>query len=187
VNRNGNGNNTPVNRNGNGNNTPVNRNGNGNNTPVNRNGNGNNTPVNRNGNGNNTPPTNNRINPPTVPKPKPISFGNIEIGVLGPDDFVVQGRYYDYYEFEGKENQLINIIFSGSNDGRDTSNLSLNPVEIIVFDSDGNIISRETSNQNKTSSISAQLPSTGSYTIAVSNQSPGDVGRYSYKVSLQAQ
>ena len=127
------------------------------------------------------------IPPPATGTIEEIDFRGIEIGVLGPDDPQEQGKYIDFYQFEGREKQSVKIIFSGSNDRRDSANLSLNPVEIIVLDSNGNVISSGSTNQNKTSFISAQLPSTGTYTIAVTNKNRGDIGRYSYKLSLQGQ
>ena len=111
---------------------------------------------------------------PTLEK---IDFREIKPGVLGPNDYEDQGRYFDFYQFEGRKNQLIEIRVSGSDDERPTSNLSLNPVVVEMFDSNNNFIGRK--GGLNLLSMPVQLASTGTYTIAISNENPGDIGRYS--------
>ncbi|MBV6628294.1 MAG: PPC domain-containing protein, partial [Rivularia sp. (in: Bacteria)] len=154
------------------------------------------------------PPTQQRIEPQPVPIPSPrrstplpqqspikspisisskpnfkkINFVEIELGVLAPNDYKYQGKYYDFYQFEGRENQLIQLRMIGSDDKRDSSNLSLNPV-VMLLDSDNKVIAvrsnRNTSEDVNDAFMFVRLPSKGTYTIAVTSKNPGDIGRYS--------
>jgi hypothetical protein len=111
-----------------------------------------------------------------------INFADIAFGVLAPGDFKSQGRYFHFYQFEGRENQLIQIRLGGSADNRRSNNLSLNPF-MFLLDSNNNVVLKRgsggTTSEIKDAFVFVRLPVTGKYTIAVTSQNPGDKGRYS--------
>ncbi|MDZ8183635.1 MAG: PPC domain-containing protein [Nostoc sp. ChiSLP02] len=117
-----------------------------------------------------------------TPNYKEINFVDVALGILDKKDFQSQGRYFNFYEFEGRENQLVQIRLVGSNDTRRTNNLSLKPL-LFLHDPDNNIIvKRSTSDKSGDGDdafIFARLPVAGTYKIAVTSQDPGEVGRYS--------
>jgi hypothetical protein len=113
---------------------------------------------------------------------KPINFVDFAFGILGRGDFQSQGRYFHFYQFEGRENQLIQIRLGGSTDTRQSNNLSLNPY-MFLLDPNNNVIvkrgSAQASNGIKDAFVFVRLPVEGTYTIAVTSRNPGDRGRYS--------
>ena len=118
---------------------------------------------------------------------KNINFVDVEIGVLKRGDFQSQGRYFHFYEFEGTENQLIEVRLTGSIDKRRSNNLSLDPF-MFLLDSNNQVIltrgSNELSNGQASGRVKSafafvRLPATGKYTIAVTSRNPRDSGRYS--------
>ncbi|WP_243713956.1 PPC domain-containing protein [Nostoc sp. 106C] len=113
---------------------------------------------------------------------KPINFVDFAFGILGKRDFQSQGRYYHFYQFEGRENQLIQIRLGGSTDTRQSNNLSLNPY-MFLLDPNNNVIVKRGSTQTtggiKDAFVFVRLPVQGTYTIAVTSRNPGDTGRYS--------
>jgi hypothetical protein len=122
------------------------------------------------------------VSEPVAPTYKPINFADVALGILSKNDFKSQGRYFHFYEFEGRENQLVQIRLIGSNDTRRSNNLSLNPL-LFLHDPDNNIIVKK-GVLNKSSGgddafIFARLPVKGTYKIAVTSQDPGEIGRYS--------
>ncbi len=64
------------------------------------------------------------VSQPVTPTYKEINFVDVALGILSKRDFQSQGRYFHFYEFEGRENQLVQIRLIGSNDTRRTNNLS---------------------------------------------------------------
>ncbi|MFW9263273.1 pre-peptidase C-terminal domain-containing protein [Nostoc sp. CALU 546] len=122
------------------------------------------------------------VSQPATPTYKEINFVDVALGILSKDDFQSQGRYFHFYEFEGRENQLVQIRLIGSNDTRRTNNLSLNPL-LFLHDPDNNIIVKKgTLDKNSGGDdafIFARLPVTGTYKIAVTSRDAGEIGRYS--------
>ncbi|KAF3887990.1 MULTISPECIES: pre-peptidase C-terminal domain-containing protein [Nostocales] len=123
------------------------------------------------------------VSPSRTPNFQEINFVDIAFGVLAPGDYQSQGRYYRFYQFEGRENQLVQIRLSGSADRRRTNNLNLDPF-MFLLDSNNNVLltrgSEEVNPQGvKDAFIFVRLPRTGHYTIAVTSRNPGDTGRYS--------
>jgi hypothetical protein len=119
-----------------------------------------------------------------VPKARRIDFVNIALGVLAPGDFNSQGRYFHFYQFEGRENQLVQIRLTGSGDRRRSSNLSLDPYMMLLDPNNHLLVKRgsgETPSQGgvKDAFIFVRLPVRGIYTIAVTSRNPGEIGRYS--------
>jgi hypothetical protein len=127
-------------------------------------------------------PSNQNVNYSPTPTYKEINFVDVAIGILSKDDFQSQGRYFDFYEFEGRENQLVQIRLIGSNDTRRSNNLSLNPL-LFLHDPDNNIIVKkgtlEKSSDGDDAFIFARLPKNGIYKIAVTSQDSREIGRYS--------
>ncbi|MEH2421799.1 MAG: peptidase [Nostoc sp.] len=117
-----------------------------------------------------------------TPTFKEINFVDVALGILSKRDFQSQGRYFHFYHFEGRENQLVQIRLIGSNDTRKTNNLSLKPL-LFLHDPDNNIIIKkgtlEKSSDGDDAFIFARLPKNGTYKIAVTSQDPGEIGRYS--------
>ncbi|TWH50866.1 pre-peptidase [Dulcicalothrix desertica PCC 7102] len=118
---------------------------------------------------------------------KNINFVDLEIGVLKRGDFQSQGRYFHFYQFEGTENQLIEVRLTGSIDKRRSNNLSLDPF-MFLLDSNNQVILTRGSNELNNGQASGRvksafafvrLPATGKYTIAVTSRNPRDSGRYS--------
>ncbi len=111
-----------------------------------------------------------------------INFVDIAFGVLAPGDFQSQGRYFHFYQFEGRENQLIQIRLSGSADQRSSNNLSLNPL-MFLLDPDKRVLvtrsSSGTANGVRDAFVFVRLPVKGTYTIAVTSKNPREKGRYS--------
>ncbi len=122
------------------------------------------------------------VSQPATPTYKEINFVDVALGILSKRDFQSQGRYFHFYEFEGRENQLVQIRLIGSNDTRRTNNLSLNPL-LFLHDPDNNIIVRkgalDKSSGGDDAFIFARLPVSGTYKIAVTSRDPGEIGRYS--------
>lgn len=106
------------------------------------------------------------------------------MGVLAPGDFKSQGRYFHFYQFEGRENQLIQIRLIGSADQRRSNNLNLNPF-MIFLDPNNNILAKRSGGETgsngevKDAFLFVRLPARGVYTIAVTSRNPGEIGRYS--------
>ncbi|MDM9380796.1 pre-peptidase C-terminal domain-containing protein [Chlorogloeopsis sp. ULAP01] len=124
------------------------------------------------------------VNRSTIPNAKKVDFVNIALGVLAPGDFKSQGRYFHFYQFEGRENQLIQIRLTGSADQRRSSNLSLDPF-MMLLDPNNRVLTKrgngETASKGgvKDAFIFVRLPVKGTYTIAVTSRNPGEIGRYS--------
>ncbi|BAZ01423.1 peptidase-like protein [Tolypothrix tenuis PCC 7101] len=122
------------------------------------------------------------VSPPKNLNYKPINFVDFAFGILGKGDFQSQGRYFHFYQFEGRENQLIQIRLGGSTDTRRSNNLSLTPY-MFLLDPDNNVIVKRSSAQTtggiKDAFVFVRLPVQGTYTIAVTSSNPGDTGRYS--------
>jgi hypothetical protein len=174
-------NNRPVNNSSSYNNRPANNSSSANNRPVNNNSSANNRTANNNSSSRSSNPvisTNNSSKEPTY---RNIDFVDIPFGILSPGDFKSEGRYFHFYRFEGQENQVIQLRLTGSVDKRRTNNLSLQPY-MFLLDPDNNVILRRGSSDKskniRDASIFAKLPAKGSYTIAVTSQNPGDIGRY---------
>ncbi|PLZ30127.1 PPC domain-containing protein [Fischerella thermalis] len=133
---------------------------------------------------NNQGTTNNRtsggspVSGSKIPNARPINFVDIQLGVLAPGDFKSQGRYFHFYQFEGRENQLIQIRLVGSADQRHSSNLNLNPF-MILLDPNNNVLAKRSSGEAKDAFLFVRLPQRGVYTIAVTSRNPGEIGRYS--------
>ncbi|MEH1823518.1 MAG: peptidase [Nostoc sp.] len=117
-----------------------------------------------------------------TPTYKEINFVDVALGILSKGDFKSEGRYFHFYEFEGRENQLIQIRLVGSNDTRRSNNLSLKPL-LFLHDPDNNIVVKkgalDKSSGGDDAFIFARLPKNGIYKIAVTSQAPGEIGRYS--------
>ncbi|MEH1868373.1 MAG: peptidase [Nostoc sp.] len=122
------------------------------------------------------------VSAPAAPTYKEINFVDVALGILSKSDFQSQGRYFHFYEFEGRENQLVQIRLVGSKDTRRSNNLSLNPL-LFLHDPDDNIIvkkgSLEKSSDGDDAFIFARLPKNGIYKIAVTSRDTGEIGRYS--------
>jgi hypothetical protein len=118
-----------------------------------------------------------------TPNFQEINFVDIAFGVLAPGDYQSQGRYYRFYQFEGRENQLIQIRLSGSADRRSTNNLNLDPFMFLLDPNNNVLVTRGSEAVNpqgvKDAFIFVRLPKTGTYTIAITSRKPGDTGRYS--------
>ncbi|MBW4573446.1 MAG: pre-peptidase C-terminal domain-containing protein [Tolypothrix carrinoi HA7290-LM1] len=113
---------------------------------------------------------------------KQINFVDIAFGVLAPGDFKSQGRYFHFYQFQGRANQLIQIRLGGSVDQRRSSNLSLDPFMFLLDPNNNVLLKRGSGGANsevKDAFVFVRLPANGTYTIAVTSQNPGDKGRYS--------
>ncbi|MDZ8260487.1 pre-peptidase C-terminal domain-containing protein [Nostoc sp. ChiQUE01b] len=125
---------------------------------------------------------NSALSSPATPTYKEINFVDVALGILSKSDFQSEGRYFQFYEFEGRENQLVQIRLIGSNDTRRTNNLSLKPL-LFLHDPDNNIIVKKGALDKNSGGddafIFARLPKNGTYKIAVTSQDPGDTGRYS--------
>ncbi|MBD2610544.1 pre-peptidase C-terminal domain-containing protein [Nostoc punctiforme FACHB-252] len=125
---------------------------------------------------------NQNIQESPAPIYKEINFVDVALGILDRNDFQSQGRYFHFYEFEGRENQLVQIRLVGSNDNRRTNNLSLKPL-LFLHDPDNNIIVKKSALDKNSGGddafIFARLPVNGTYKIAVTSQNPGEIGRYS--------
>jgi hypothetical protein len=125
---------------------------------------------------------NSAIYSPATPTYKEINFVDVALGILSKSDFQSEGRYFHFYEFEGRENQLVQIRLIGSNDTRRSNNLSLKPL-LFLHDPDNNIIVKkgalDKSSGGDDAFIFARLPKNGIYKIAVTSKDPGDTGRYS--------
>ncbi|MBD2607964.1 PPC domain-containing protein [Scytonema hofmannii FACHB-248] len=113
---------------------------------------------------------------------KQINFVDIAFGVLAPGDFKSQGRYFHFYQFQGRANQLIQIRLGGSVDQRRSNNLSLDPF-MFLLDPNNNVLLKRgsggASGEVKDAFVFVRLPANGTYTIAVTSQNPSAKGRYS--------
>jgi hypothetical protein len=113
---------------------------------------------------------------------KQINFVDIAFSVLAPGDFKSQGRYFHFYQFQGRANQLIQIRLGGSADQRRSNNLSLDPF-MFVLDPNNNVLLKRGSggvtSEVKDAFVFVRLPANGTYTIAVTSQNRGAKGRYS--------
>ncbi len=117
-----------------------------------------------------------------TPVYREINFVDIALGVLAPGDFQSQGRYFHFYQFEGRENQLVQIRLTGSADQRRSNNLSLNPLMFLLDPNKEVLLTRGsagTAHEVKDAFIFVRLPMKGTYTIAVTSRDPGEKGRYS--------
>ncbi|MUG92519.1 peptidase [Scytonema sp. UIC 10036] len=118
-----------------------------------------------------------------TPNFQEINFVDIAFGVLAPGDYQSQGRYYRFYQFQGRENQLVQIRLSGSADRRRTNNLNLDPFMFLLDPNNNVLLTRGSEAVNpqgvKDAFIFVRLPRTGTYTIAVTSRKPEDTGRYS--------
>ncbi|NWF61659.1 MAG: pre-peptidase C-terminal domain-containing protein [Fischerella sp.] len=128
--------------------------------------------------------TDSPVSPTRIPNPRQINFVDVQLGVLAPGDFKYKGRYFHFYQFEGRENQLIQIRLIGSGDRRRSNNLSLDPA-MILLDPNNNVLVKRSGGQSanngevKDAFIFVRLPAKGVYTIAVTSRKPGEIGRYS--------
>ncbi|MCX7596060.1 MAG: pre-peptidase C-terminal domain-containing protein, partial [Fischerella sp.] len=124
------------------------------------------------------------VSPTRIPNSRQINFVDVQLGVLAPGDFKYKGRYFHFYQFEGRENQLIQIRLIGSGDRRRSNNLSLDPA-MILLDPNNNVLVKRSGGQSanngeaKDAFIFVRLPVKGVYTIAVTSRKPGEIGRYS--------
>ena len=113
---------------------------------------------------------------------KEINFVDIAFGILSKGNFQSQGRYFHFYQFEGRENQLLQIRLGGSADQRRSSNLSLRPF-MFLLDPNNNVLLKRSgggaTSKIRDAFIFTRLPVKGTYTIAVTSRNPGDIGRYS--------
>ncbi|MBD2457408.1 pre-peptidase C-terminal domain-containing protein [Nostoc sp. FACHB-87] len=117
-----------------------------------------------------------------TPNYRDINFVDIAFGILDKRDFQAQGRAYHFYQFEGRENQLIQIRLLGSADKRRSNNLSLRPYMFLLDPNNNVILKRGGGETERDAFIFARLPVAGVYTIAVTSQNPGDTGRYSLAI-----
>jgi Bacterial pre-peptidase C-terminal domain len=133
-------------------------------------------------------PTTNRgiesspVSPSRALNYRQLNFVDIAFGVLAPGDFESQGRYFHFYQFEGRANQLIQIRLGGSIDQRRSNNLSLDPFMFLLDPNNNLLLKRGTggaASEVKDAFAFVRLPANGTYTIAVTSQNPGDKGRYS--------
>ncbi|WGV24486.1 PPC domain-containing protein [Halotia branconii] len=136
-------------------------------------------PINNPGRSNNQTPNNSPISPLGTTSYRKINFVDVAFGILSKGDFKSQGRYFHFYQFEGRENQLIQIRLVGSADQRRSNNLSLNPVMLLLDPNNKVILKRGSSGTTKDAFVFVRLPVKGTYTIAVTSQNSGDTGRYS--------
>ena len=121
-----------------------------------------------------------------TPTYRQINFVDFALGVLAAGDFKSQGRYFHFYQFEGRENQRIQIRLIGSADQRRSNNLSLNPY-MFLLDPNKKVLltkgSTATTNLgSKEQFIFARLPVKGTYTIAVTSRKPASIGRYNLAI-----
>ena len=110
-----------------------------------------------------------------------LNYVDIALGVLAPSDYEFEGRHFHFYQFEGRENQLIQIRLLGSADQRRSSNLSMQPL-MYLLDTEGRVILRRggrATGGSKDAFEFFRLPKEGTYTIGVTTRNPGDTGRYS--------
>jgi hypothetical protein len=119
-----------------------------------------------------------------TPTFREINFVDMAFGVLAPGDYQSQGRHFHFYQFEGRENQLIQIRLTGSADQRRSNNLSLNPFLFLLDSNNQVLLKRGTgggvdSGRVKDAFVFVRLPAKGTYTIAVTSQNPREKGRYS--------
>ncbi|MGH7998574.1 MAG: peptidase [Brasilonema sp.] len=119
-----------------------------------------------------------------TPTFRKINFVDLAFGVLAPGDYQSQGRSFHFYQFEGRENQLIQIRLTGSADQRRSNNLSLNPFLLLLDPNNQVLLKRGTgeavdSRGVKDAFIFVRLPAKGTYTIAVTSQNSKEKGRYS--------
>ena len=123
--------------------------------------------------------------PAQLPTVTPIQFGIVVPGILAPGRFQYQGRFFEAYQFQGKQGQSIHINLVGSADQRRTNNLSLEPY-LALLAPDGRLLEDDMSRPNSvTASLQLNLPATGTYRILVTSAKPGSVGRYSLALQLQ--
>jgi hypothetical protein len=141
-------------------------------------------PTNNQGTNNNRSSGGSPVSASTIPNARSINFVDIQLGVLAPGDLKSQGRYFHFYQFEGRENQLIQIRLIGSADQRRSSNLNLNPF-MILLDPNNNVLAKRSSGETgsngevKDAFLFVRLPVRGVYTIAVTSRNPREIGRYS--------
>jgi hypothetical protein len=141
-------------------------------------------PTNNQGTNNNRSSGGSPVSASRIPNARQINFVDIQLGVLAPGDFKSQGRYFHFYQFEGRENQLIQIRLIGSADQRRSSNLNLNPF-MIMLDPNNNVLAKRSSGETgsngevKDAFLFVRLPARGVYTIAVTSLNPREIGRYS--------
>ncbi|MBD2452436.1 pre-peptidase C-terminal domain-containing protein [Nostoc sp. FACHB-152] len=114
-----------------------------------------------------------------TPAYRKLNFVDIAFGILDKKDFQSQGRPYHFYQFEGRENQLVQLRLLGSTDQRRSNNLSLRPYMLLLDPNNNVILKRSGGETDRDAFIFARLPVEGTYTIAVTSQNPGDTGRYS--------
>ena len=133
------------------------------------------SPTNNPGNSNPQSPVN---VPSKVPSYREIDFVDIPFGILSKKDYRFQGRYFHFYKFEGRQNQVVEIRLLGSNDRRRTNNLNLKPYMFLLDPDNDVVVQRGSSGRSMEAFAYARLPATGTYTIAVTSQNPGDIGRY---------
>jgi len=139
-------------------------------------------PTNNQGTNNNRNSGGSPVSGSKIPNARSINFVDIQLGVLAPGDFKSQGRYFHFYQFGGRENQLVQIRLVGSADQRRSSNLNLNPF-MILLDPNNNVLAKRSSGEAKDAFLFVRLPQRGVYTIAVTSRNPGEIGRYSLALS----
>jgi hypothetical protein len=114
-----------------------------------------------------------------TPAYRKINFFDVAFGILDKKDFQSQGRPYHFYQFDGRENQLVQLRLLGSADQRRSNNLSLRPFMLLLDPNNNVILKRSGGETDRDAFIFARLPVEGTYTVAVTSQNPGDTGRYS--------
>ena len=126
-------------------------------------------------------PTISPLSPSRQVNYRQLNYVDIALGVLAPGDYEFGGRHFHFYQFEGRENQLIQIRLLGSGDQRRSSNLSMQPLMYLIGP-DGQVILRRgggTVRGSKDAFEFVRLPKEGTYTVGVTTRNPGDTGRYS--------
>ncbi|AKG22470.1 PPC domain-containing protein [Calothrix sp. 336/3] len=117
-----------------------------------------------------------------TPTFRSIDYSNVQFGILAPGDFQDGKRYYHFYQFDGRENELVQLRLIGSKDNRRKNNLSLEPC-LLLLDPDNQVIAQRCSVETKAGVREAflynRLPKLGKYTIAITSRIPGEKGRYS--------
>ncbi|MEA5505064.1 peptidase [Halotia wernerae UHCC 0503] len=136
-------------------------------------------PITNPGRGTNQTPNQPPVSPFGTTNYRKINFVDVAFGILSKGDFQSQGRYFHFYQFEGRENQLIQIRLVGSADQRRSNNLSLNPVMLLLDPDNKVLLKRGSSGTTKDAFVFVRLPVKGTYTIAITSRNSGDTGRYS--------
>ncbi|NJO79525.1 MAG: hypothetical protein HC827_14075 [Cyanobacteria bacterium RM1_2_2] len=108
-------------------------------------------------------------------------------GVVGQTDHEMDGRWVDFYQFEGDQDQQVVVMLRNSQDARPTNNLRLTPYAM-VFDPNGQVMAATVipgSYRLSTpdpllpldNQLALRLPQSGRYVVAVFTNR-GEDGRY---------